>query len=419
LGGRTYRAVEGGTLAILVKRFPRLSETFVLNEIVQLRDYGLPVSLHAVMDPREPHVHPEAEALRDHVCYLRSGSGIVSSIRLTPDVLASALRHPGGTLKGVQFALGRRSAATWRHLAEALVLAGHLKRERAAHLHAHFAHGPAAIAYLAHLVTGIPFSFTAHAKDLYTTPSEYVTQRGRAASFVVTCTEANREYLAQLLGEQATKVMVCRHGVDLARFGSIVREPIPGRILSVGRLVPKKGFDTLLRALGILADRGVPFDCRIVGGGALAGDLRALAASVSIEQRVRFLGARPQTMLLQEYAQAEVFALAPVVTQDGDRDGIPNVLREGMASSVPVVSTAISGIPELIRDGETGLLVPPRDPTALADALQLLLSDSGIRKRLAEAGRRWVSSHCDLTECVRPLAAVFEERLGAIPDLHR
>jgi glycosyltransferase involved in cell wall biosynthesis len=407
------------TLAILVKRFPRLSETFILNEVMELRAQGLPVRLHAVMDPKEPHVHPEAEGLRGEVCYLRAGSSLPAWFRLTPRVVVAALRHPGGTMRAIRFALRRRSTATWRHLLEALVLAEHLRKERAAHLHAHFAHGPSAIAYLAHVVTEIPFSFTAHAKDLYTTPPEYVAQRGRAASFVVTCTEANRHYLTELIGDNGPTVTLCRHGVDLERFGTIPREPVPGRILAVGRLIPKKGFDVLLDALGILAHRGLSFECAIVGGGQLRDELRAQATSLGIGRRVRFPGARPQTMLLPEFARAEVFALSPIVTENGDRDGIPNVLREAMASGVPVVSTAISGIPELITDGETGRLVPPGDPEALADALQLLLSDAGARKRLGAAGRAHVSSHCGIRDCVRPLATLFEEQLHRRPSTQR
>jgi len=291
-------------------------------------------------------------------------------------------------------------------------MAEHVDREGAGHLHAHFAHGPAAIAYLTHLVTGVPFSFTAHAKDLYTTPPAYVAQRGRAAEFVVTCTEANRAYLRKLLGPGGDKVIVCRHGVDVERFSAVVRRPVPGRILSIGRLVQKKGFDVLVRALAVLAERGVAFECRVVGDGPLAEELQALARTVGIDRHVAFLGARPQVELLAEYGAAEVFALAPVITSDGDRDGIPNVLAEAMASGLPVVSAAVSGIPELIHHGDTGVLVPPSDPPALADALQELLIDPAEGSRLGEAARRWVAMNWDLRDAVAPLAELFAERLG-------
>jgi glycosyltransferase involved in cell wall biosynthesis len=399
-------------LAMLVKRFPRLSETFILNEILHLQKLGLPLRLHAVMDPRERQAHPEAEALRPAVRYLRSGDSPGAWLAIFPSAVVAAFRHPDGTARAIRFALVRRSAATWRHLLEALVLVRRMDDEGSRHLHAHFAHGPAAIAYLAHLISGVPFSFTAHAKDLYTTPPEHVALRAREASFVVTCTQANRVYLGTLPGVPVEKIVVCWHGVDIERFSAVARRPVPGRILSIGRLVPKKGFDVLLRALAILADRQVPFECRIVGNGPLADDLRTHADSLGITRHVAFLGARPQTVLLEEYAAAQVFALAPVVTADGDRDGIPNVLAEAMASGIPVISSSISGIPELILDGVTGALVPPGNPAALADRLERLLLDAGERGRLGSTGRQWVSCNWDLRTCVVPLADLLARSIG-------
>jgi glycosyltransferase involved in cell wall biosynthesis len=398
-------------LAVLVKRFPRLSETFVLNEILQLRALGLPIRVYAVMDPHELHAQPEAEVLRPEVRYLRSGSGWRAWAALITRAVGVALGRPRGTVRGLRFAWHRRSAATWRHLGEALVLIDDLEKEGAAHLHAHFAHGPAAIAYLGHLISGIPFSFTAHAKDLYTTPPEYVALRSRAASFVATCTAANAEYLGELLDGDREKVVVCRHGVNADRFASVERRPRPGRILSIGRLVPKKGFEVLLRALAIAADGVESLECRIVGGGPLEDDLKALAAELGLEQRVQFLGPRPQTALLEEFAAAEIFALAPVVTEDGDRDGIPNVLAEAMAAGVPLITTAISGIPEIIQHDINGLLVQPGDPVGLAEQIKRLLADQTSRARLASEGRAWVIEHCDPRESVRPLAELFCELL--------
>jgi glycosyltransferase involved in cell wall biosynthesis len=293
-----------------------------------------------------------------------------------------------------------------------LVLAAHLDRQGARHLHAHFAHGPAAVAHLAHLVTGIPYSFTAHAKDLYTTPSAYVAQRGRAASFVVTCTDANRQYLATLLGVDAENVVVCRHGVDLERFAGIERRPVQGRILSIGRFVPKKGFDVLIRALGLLAQRGKTFECRIIGGGPLSGELRDLAREQGIGDQVTVSGGRPQTELLRELAEAQVFALPPRVLATGDRDGIPNVILEAMAAGVPVVSTSISGIPEVMASGRTGLLVPPDDPAALAGALESLLLDQELRTRLSTAAKAWAVERFDRARAVEPLARLFRKHLA-------
>jgi len=395
-------------LAILVKRFPRLSETFVLNEFLELRRQGVPVRLFALSDPHEAHVQPEAEQLRPEVGYLGDGP----RWRRLRAAAATAGRHPQGSGRALVFALRRRSRATWRHLYEALVLVDHLDREGIGHLHAHFAHSPSAVADLAHRVSGVPYSFTTHAKDLYTTRRDYVAARGRTARFVVTCTEANGTYLHEEIGLDRDRVLVCRHGVDLDLFRSVPRQPVAGRILSVGRLVPKKGFDTLLRACGLLAGRTTSFECVIVGDGPEREKLEALVRELGITQWVRLEHGRPQPDLLGEYARAEIFALSPRVMPDGDRDGLPNVLLEAMAAGVPVVATAVSAVPELVVDGVTGRLSPPDDAHRLADALQQLLDDPTERRRLARAGQAHVSTEFDLARCVRPLAAHFRDCLG-------
>jgi glycosyltransferase involved in cell wall biosynthesis len=323
--------------------------------------------------------------------------------------------HPAGLAKAAKHLLARRSWATTRHFAEALILVDELDGIGAAHLHAHFAHGPAAVAHLAHMISGIPFSFTAHAKDLYTTPARYVAQRSAAATFVATCTAANSTYLDQTVGADPAKVMVCRHGVDLGRFSAVRRRPVPGRLLSVGRMVPKKGFDVLIRACRILVDRGIEVDCRIVGNGPQRQDLGALIDSLCLGGHVTLLPGCPQPELLAEYSQAEVFVLSPSVMDDGDRDGIPNVILEAMAVGLPVVATAISGIPEVIQHGCRGCLVPPSDPVALADTLARLLADPHQQRLLGAAARSFANEHLDLASCVGPLAARFGHLLAEAP----
>jgi glycosyltransferase involved in cell wall biosynthesis len=406
-------------LAILVKRFPRLSETFILNEIIELRRQGIPLRVFAVMDPRENRTNPEAEALRPEVHYLREGNSLAEWISTLPAATISAVKRPRGFLRGGGFSLQRRSWNTAKHFLEALELCLELDRVGATHLHAAWAHTPAAIAHLAHMISGIPFSFTAHAKDLYTTPPEYIARRARAASFVVTCTAANAEYLKDLLGRDAAKIVVSPHGVDLDRFGSLPRMAVPGRILSVGRLVPKKGFETLVNAFGLLKAHGVKFEARIFGGGPMRDELERLVESLGMAGQVVVKGARAQVALLNEYSRAEVFALSPMVVSNGDRDGIPNVLGEAMAAGIPVVSTAISGIPELIEHNRTGLLVPPRDPHALAEALEQLLIDEMLRKRLGTEARAQVTASRGLADSVRPLAELFEKQVAAPVDASR
>ena len=394
-------------VVVLVKRFPRLSETFILNEFLELRRQGLDVALAAVMDPGEASSQPEALALVSEVLYLQRGP----LWREAPAIARALARHPWGALRAVAYVVSRHSRPSTRNLLHACVLVDRLAGGPPAHLHAHFMHATASIAYLAQLISGQSYSLTGHAKDVYTTLPENVLRRCAHARFVTTCTDANRRFLVEEIGVRSTPVLLCRHGVDLTRFTAVPRRPRPGRILTIGRLVPKKGFDVLIRACGDLARRGVDFELHLVGGGAMRGELEALAAAEGVTDRVRFLGSRPQVELLSELSEAEVFALAPVVLDNGDRDGIPNVLLEAMAAGVPVVAAAVSGIPEVVQDGATGRLVPEGQSDELAKVLEELLGDDAERARLAGDARTFALEHCDLRRAVEPLRGLFEASL--------
>jgi glycosyltransferase involved in cell wall biosynthesis len=395
-------------IVVLVKRFPRLSETFILNEFLELRRHGLPVELFAIMDPEERSSQPEALALVPEVTYLQTGRLWAE----LPAALRAARRHPRGTLRAAGWTLTRHTRAAARNLLHALVLLDRLADGPPAHLHAHFLHAPAALAFIAAKVSGQPYSLTGHAKDIYTELPEDLRRRSDRARFVTTCTEANRAHLITEVGLAPGQVHVCRHGVDLTKFTIPARTPRPGRIVSVGRLVPKKGFDILIRACGELRRRGIAFELVLLGGGELHDGLLALAREQGIGDRVWMLGSRPQRDVIEQLAAAEIFALSPVVLPDGDRDGIPNVLLEAMAAGVPVAATTVSGIPEVVTDGETGRLVPPQRPDLLADALAQLLTDPTLRSRLGEAGRRHVREHASWASAIAPLRALLEGELA-------
>jgi glycosyltransferase involved in cell wall biosynthesis len=396
-------------VAFLVKRFPRLSETFVLNEFLELRRHGLPLRLLAIMDPAERHTQPEAVALVPEVTYLR-GPRLWPML---PRLLRIAGRHPRGTASALGWVIPRRRLASWRRLAEALVLVDELDGQ-AVHLHVHWAHAPAAAAFLAHRIAAIPWSLTTHAKDLYTMPVPDVADRCAQAVFVATCTAANAAYLTEVVGVDPAKVVLCRHGVRLDRFDPADRAPEPGRLLTVGRLVAKKGFGVLIEACGILAARGVSFHLDIVGDGLLAGGLRALVEARGLQDRITFHGGRPQPELVEFYRRAAVFALAPTVQSDGDRDGIPNVILEAMACGVPVVASAISGIPEAIHHDRTGLLVAPSDAEALAGSLERLLHNPVAAEEIGRAGAASIRTMFDQTGCVAPLVELLRARLDAV-----
>jgi glycosyltransferase involved in cell wall biosynthesis len=258
------------------------------------------------------------------------------------------------------------------------------------------------VTWLASTITGLPFSFTGHAKDIYTeelNPAGLLRRKMDAATFVVTCTEANRRHLSSL--GSRTPVHVLYHGLNadfepLVATGARRRRSGPVRLLAVGRLVRKKGLDTLVDACALLRDRGLDFEAVIAGEtGESEQEVRDRVAAGGLEGRVTLLGPLTQDALFEEYQRASVFALPCRVLEDGDRDGIPNVLMEAMACGVPVVTTGVSGITELVRDGENGLIVEPDRPGDLADALHRLVKDPGLAHQLAEQGRRTVAERFD------------------------
>jgi glycosyltransferase involved in cell wall biosynthesis len=290
------------------------------------------------------------------------------------------------------------------------------------HLHAHFAHDTTTITWLAARMTGLTFSFTAHAKDIYAhrmNPRGLLRRKLRAATFVVTCTEANRLHLETLA--DGTPVHLLYHGLndDFVRFDDsdveIASTEGEFRILGVGRLVRKKGFDVFVAACGALDRSGLDFSAAIAGedddvgeGGSVGEQLRRQIETLRLTERVALLGRTGQRELYGHYRAADVCCLPCRVLDNGDRDGIPNVLLEAMSCGVPVVSTPVSGIPELIDDGVNGLLVPPDDPEALASAVRKLHDDPALARRLAEAGRRTVRQKFDGNGSARRLAELFE-----------
>jgi glycosyltransferase involved in cell wall biosynthesis len=396
-------------VAYLVKRFPRLSETFVLNEFLEVRELGLKTTLFALMDPGEKLVHRAARELMPEVQYVTiGGRPWHSARRLLRGAAAQVATDPRGLLRVLWALLSvHRSMPSLRHAIEGLWLARELRRMGVDHLHAHFAHSPAAVAYMARLAGGPPFSFTAHAKDLYTTLPRNLVIRAKAATFVLTCTRFNSRFLHEMLPDVPTPIHVVHHGTDLRRFHPSRRRPEPNLIVSVGRLVPKKGYPLMLEAMRLMATAGVSFRCEIYGGGPMREQLEKTISDFGLQNSIALHGARPQEEIAEAYARAAVFILAPVVVPDGDRDGIPNVLVEAMAAGVPVISTRISGIPELIDHGQNGLLVEPGDPAALADAAAQVLLDQEMAGRLAKAGRRTVERDFDLALNSRRVAELL------------
>jgi glycosyltransferase involved in cell wall biosynthesis len=436
-------------IAYILRSYPRLSQTFIVNEILSLEQLDLNIHLFAITNPHEPIVQEYVAQVRAPVEYLEDAAKRDRAAVLAEH--ASVEQHAPA-----QYAEARRyveqsadlddgyiSASRFECFDYAVHLARLLERERRAgrpieHLHAHFAHDPTLIALLVHMLIGISFSFTAHARDLVQIPPAALIDRIRQATFVLTCSGTNMDYVNETVPELLrAKVRLIHHGVNLDGFHPLpastkgheetlkvdqrrnvnnLRGPSCGLvdqseplILSVGRLVEKKGFPDLIAACAQLKQAGQQFRCTIYGEGPLHGQLSALIERLALADCVTLAGERGQAELIPIFQRADIFALAPFVTEDGDRDGIPNVLVEAMACGLPVVSTAVAGIPELVRNGENGLMVAPRDVHALADALATLLGDRSRREQMGADARATVVAHFDLRAAARQIATLFEQ----------
>ena len=405
-------------VAYIVRSWPRLSQTFIVNEVLALERLGLALVIFRMTRADEPEAQDQAAEVRSPVHDLEPALHR-DRAALIAEHLSVLLGSPARYLSTVAFVLrGRQLAAGYstttratcfRHAVHLAALArSECKRGRPfERIHAHFAHDPALVGLLAHRLTGISFSLTAHARDLYGIPPAALAARARAARAVVTCCAANAEYLRRTVG--GARLHLVHHGVDLERFHPRPRSLESRRplILSVGRLVEKKGFFDLLDACAELAGEGRTFHCAIYGDGPLREALQARCDHLGLAETVTLAGARSQRELVRLFQRADVFALTPFITGDGDRDGVPNVLVEAMACGVPVVSTAVGGIPELVRHGENGLLAPPHDAPAVARHLGELLADVDRRHAMGAKARVTVEESFDARIAARRLAALF------------
>jgi len=404
-------------IGFVLKGYPRLSEAFIAQEIRALEARGLTIEIFSMRGAREDAVQPAVGAIRAPVRYLPHlpdlGAGALAE--LLPANLAALRRFPAAYAAALAHALRaclrRRSRAPLERLLEAGWLVarhGLGASSPVRHLHAHFIHSPAELAFYAARVAGLSFSVTAHAKDIYTTPAAELSERIAASRFVLTCTAYNRDRLAAMAGEARRKVHLAYHGVDLNAFQPGAGAGDARRLVSVGRLVPKKGFAGILAALAMLRDQGEDFRWELFGAGPLEDALRAQAEALGLGARVRFRGAAAHPRIIARLSRGGVFLCGSVEAEDGDRDGIPNTVLEAMAMGLPVVATAVSGIPEAVRDGVDGLLAPPRDPRAFAAAVRRLWREPGLAERLSLAARARVESLFDADACVAACARHFE-----------
>jgi glycosyltransferase involved in cell wall biosynthesis len=396
----------------IVSRFPQLSESFVLREIDQLEREGVEVILCPLLRQDESVIHPAAQGWVERAWYSPFVSGTLLAdagrcFQRSPSAVAGAY--------GASFA---RVATTPNFLAgtagislKALHLARRLEQAGVRHVHAHFATHPAMAAWLIHRAAGIGYSFTAHAHDIYV-HTAMLREKINEAKFVVTISRYNRELLSRF-GDSA-KIHVIHSGIDLASYRFRARPAgSPFRIVTVASLQPYKGLDNLIRACALLRQRDPPrFTCDIVGAGGLERDLRGLVQRLDLDGVVRLVGPLPENDVRDILAKADLFVLPSIVTRSGKKEGLPVVLIEALAVGVPTVATAISGVPEIVRDEDTGLLVPPGDAEALANAVERIQADPAGATARARRGRALVESDFRLDVNVRKLVELFRDAVG-------
>ena len=399
-GDAADEAGVSSRIAIVLKGYPRLSETFIAQEILELERRGFRFDIWSLRRPTDRHVHPMHEAITARLFYLpeylhddprRVWRGMVHAVRRLnwwPTLklfLCDLVRNP--------------TPNRLRRLGQAFVLAREID-PAIGHMHVHFLHTPASVTRYAALLSGRSFSFSAHAKDIWTTPAWEHREKIADADWGTTCTADGLAELRRVtVPADGNRIALIYHGLDLGRFppppvpdardGSDPARPV--RIVAVGRAVEKKGFDDLIDALARLPGH-LNWHFTHIGGGERLAALRAQAERLGLAARIEWHGSLPQGKVIEALRAADLFVLPSRPGTDGDRDGLPNVIMEAATQALPVVSTRFAGVPEFIEDGISGILVPPRDVAALADGLAALIADPARRARLGVAAFERVRS---------------------------
>ncbi len=403
------------TTAFVLKGYPRLSETFIAQEILALERRGLDIHIVSLRHPTDRHTHPVHAEISAPVLYLPE------YLYQEPKRVFRAwwkIRRRKGYAEArnvwIRDLMRDRTPNRVRRFGQALVLAAELEG-RVDRLHFHFLHTPASVTRYAAIMLGLPWTGSAHAKDIWTIPDWEKREKLAAMEWLSTCTGVGADHLRHLARPNPEKVHLDYHGLDLARFphidpstasrdGSDASDPV--RLISVGRAVAKKGYPDLLTALSKVP-KNLQWRLTHIGGGAEREALKRQAETLGIADYVEWLGAQPQQTVLNRLRESDLFVLASKIAEDGDRDGLPNVLMEAQSQGLAVLSTAVSAVPELILDGETGALVQPGDVPALTAALARLIADPDLRDKYGKAGEARVRSDFDAANCIAGMARRF------------
>jgi glycosyltransferase involved in cell wall biosynthesis len=392
----------------VIKSYPRFSQTFIVNEILAHEAAGLDLEIFSLRPARAEDRHATVARVKAPVTYVPGPAASATDLRAEID--AAAKLWPDF---GAKFSASADEDAS--DLFQALVLARLVAERGISHLHAHFGNVATTVARLAGRFAGVPYTFTAHARDIFheKVVSEQLARKLADAKAVITVSEFNLRHLRSTFGPAASGVRRVYNGLDLSRFRYAAPDRRAPVIISVGRLVEKKGFDPLIEACALLRKRGRNFRCIIIGDGPLEEALKRRITHLGLDGVVELIGPRTQEEVIRLVQESAVFAAPCVVGADGDRDGLPTVLLEAMALGTPCVSTDVTGIPEILHHGDTGLMVPQHDATTLADALEQLLDDASLRTRLAGNARLLMENEFDIHRNAERIRGVFAQSRAA------
>ncbi|WP_353931288.1 glycosyltransferase family 4 protein [Okeanomitos corallinicola TIOX110] len=403
------------TVGYVLKRYPRYSETFIVNEILAHEAAGLKIEIFALRPPSDSHFQNIISQVRASVNYIKKpiqGRVSPSLNSLAPTAASyfwAELQEANQIIPGFWSKLAIAEGEQASTVYQAAWLAREVKLKGITHLHAHFGTVATSVARLASHFTGIPYTFTAHAKDIFHESVEFTDMERKLqdAATVVTVSDYNLNYLQTKYPQAAQQIKRIYNGLNLGRLQYSSPAQRPPLIISVGRLVEKKGLSILIDACAILKQRNCEFQCQIVGLGSLEIVLKQQIQDLELSSCVEIVGPHPQNEVFKMVQKAAVFAAPYVVGKDGNRDGLPTVLLEAMALGTPCVSTNITGIPEVVRHGETGLIVPQNHPEKLAISLQELITDSALRVRLSSQARKLIESEFDVDSNTAVLRELF------------
>ena len=392
-------------VAYVVKRYPRFSETFIVNEILANEESGLDMVIFSLLPTSDTHFQDIIGKVRTPVFYIKSDN--IKAIDFW-----NAIENCRKFIPSISNKLKIIKKEEYKDVYQSLVLSYLLYENNINHIHAHFATNATSISRLASILSGIPYTFTAHARDIYhndVVHSELEKKINDAAK-VITIGEYNLNYLNNIYPKHKDNIRLVYNGLDfnkLPRYNNVKRNK--NTIISVGRLIEKKGFNVLIDACNVLNSKKIPFNCKIIGSGYLEEKLKTQIIKLDLQEKIQLLGSVPRSEMFRYIQESQVFVAPSILGSDGDRDGLPTTLLEAMAMGTPCISTNVTGIPEAIEDGITGILIPQNNSESLALALENLFSDEKILKSISDNGKKLVQSKFDIRKNSTTLRQIFLE----------